>query len=268
MKYRLITAIATAAFSSAHAASTPEGFTSICTLDESCAVDSSTLVAFGNKDKFFYRTLSGNFICHGKTFGLSEKPSSDATCLTLDPAVLSSSSSSSSSGASLEQQQGVAAALPNGVYAIVSRSSGKALAIAEGSAEDGAFLVQQDFSESPHQLWQLEDLGNGYYSVTAVHSSKALEIQDYSNKDGIKLLQQPWMNGWDQHWTIQKLNGGYYRISARHSNQALDVYEMNKKDGGPVSLWTYWGGENQQWRILPIAVAQGTEQETSPPTQP
>lgn len=262
MKSRLsVLALATSALATSYAAyaAAPEGFTTICTLDESCAVESSTLVAFNNNGKFSYRTLSGNFICNGKTFRVAGKPAANSTCMTLDPAINSVASSSSSG--TVQDVAEADAKVPSGVYAIVSRSSGKALAIADGSTGDGALLVQQDFIEDPHQLWQLEDLGNGYYSLTAYHSAKALEIQDFSNRDGIKVLQQPWINGWDQHWSLQKLNGGFYRISARHSSQVLDVYELNKKHGGPVSLWTYWGGENQQWRLLPIEVAQATTAE-------
>lgn len=245
--YSSLAALAFSTFS-AHAL---DGFSTICTLDESCAVDSSTLVAFGNEKAFSYRTLSGNFVCNGKSFGINEKVDPESTCMTLDSSVLGSASSSSSSGIA-NAQKAAPGQVATGLYAIVSRSSGKALAIADGSGEDGAPLVQQDFTGASYQIWRVEDLGNGYYAITAQHSEKALDLQDFTNKDGVKLQQNPWMNSWDQHWVIQKLNGGFFRITSRQSNQALDVYEMNQKNGGPVCLWTYWGGDNQQWRLLPI----------------
>jgi hypothetical protein len=254
MRIRLFySSLAALAFSTAHA-NALDGFATICTLDESCAVDSSTLVAFGSKDTFSYRTLSGSFICNGKTFGMQGKISPESTCMTLDSSVLGSTSSSSSSGTST-YKDAVPGQIPTGLYAIVSRSSGKALAIADGSSEDGAPLVQQDFTGDAYQVWQVEDLGDGYYAITAQHSEKALDLQDFTNKDGVKLQQNPWMNSWDQHWVIQRLNGGFFRITSRQSNQALDVYEMNQMDGGPVCLWTYWGGDNQQWRLLPITAS-------------
>lgn len=266
MRIRLFSSSLAALALSAHA-NALDGFSTICTLDESCAVDSSTLVAFGSNDAFSYRTLSGNFVCNGKTFGISDKVSPESTCMTLDSSVLGSTSSSSSSGNTLNK--GAAPGqIPTGLYAIVSRSSGKALAIADGSSEDGAPLVQQDFTGASYQIWQVEDLGDGYYAITAQHSEKALDLQDFTNKDGVKLQQNPWMNSWDQHWVIQKLNGGFFRITSRQSNQALDVYEMNQMDGGPVCLWTYWGGDNQQWRLLPIptpATAAATAPATNTP---
>jgi len=236
-------------------ANPPEGFVSICTLDESCAVESSTLVAFGQQDRFSFRTLSGNFVCNGKTFGLEGKISPAATCMTLDSALLAFDSSSSSSGISV--QDPAAANIPGGTYAIVSRFSGKALAISDGSEQDGALLVQQDFRGEPHQLWRIEDLKDGFYSISAGHSHKSLDILDLNNRDGAKLQQLPWMNSWDQHWNIQPVNGGFYRITSRQSHQALDVYEMNRHDNGTVCLWTFWGGENQQWRLIPVSATTG-----------
>lgn len=251
MRIRLFfSSLAALAFTTAHAG-TAEGFTTICTLDESCAVEGSSIVAFGH-DTFSYRTLQGNFVCNGETFGITDKVSPDSTCQTLNPFVVEAPSSSSSSGA-IAQQDIAPGQVPTGLYAIVSRSSNKALAIADGSNADGAPLVQQDFMGAAHQIWQVKDLGDGYYAITAHHSEKTLDLQDFTNKDGVKLQQNPWMNSWDQHWVLQKLNGGFFRITSRLSNQALDVYEMNQKDGGPVCLWTYWGGDNQQWRLLPIS---------------
>lgn len=237
-------------------AAPPEGFVSICTLDESCAVESSTLVAFGQQDRYSFRTLSGSFVCNGKTFGIEGKVSPAATCMTLDSNLLGTASSSSSSGGSLADQ-----ALPrisSGTYAIVSRFSGKALAISAGSEDDGALLVQQDFRGEPHQLWRIEDLKDGFYSIAASHSGKSLDILDLNNRDGAKLQQLPWMNSWDQHWNIQPLNGGFFRIASRHSHQSLDVYEMNRHDGGTICLWTFWGGENQQWRLIPVSATTQT----------
>lgn len=232
-------------------ASPPEGFVSICTLDESCAVESSTLVAFGQQDRYSFRTLSGNFVCNGKTFGIEGKISPAATCMTLDSALLAIASSSSSSGISVQDQ--VVSNIPSGTYAIVSRFSGKALAISEGSEQDGALLVQQDFRGESHQLWRIEALKDGFYSLSASHSGKTLDILDLNNRDGAKLQQLPWMDSWDQHWNIQPLSGGFHRITSRQSHQSVDVYEMNRHDSGTVCLWTFWGGENQQWRLIPVS---------------
>jgi hypothetical protein len=263
MRYPIALAAAGFALTSLAHATPPEGFVSICTLDESCAVEASTLVAFGQQDRFSFRTLSGSFICNGKTFGIEGKISPSATCMTLDSNLQGTAASSSSSGATMPED--TLLNIPSGTYAIVSRSSGKALAIRAGSEQDGALLVQQDFRGEPHQLWRVEDLKDGFYSISASHSGKSLDILDINNRDGAKLQQLPWMNSWDQHWNIQALGGGFYRIASRYSHQSLDVYEMNHHDDGPICLWTFWGGENQQWRLIPVsATTQNPSQSTTP----
>jgi hypothetical protein len=60
-----VTAIATTSY----AANRPSGYTTICNEGKTCAVPASTNVAFGRADQFFYKVLSGTFVCSEATFG-------------------------------------------------------------------------------------------------------------------------------------------------------------------------------------------------------
>lgn len=51
------------------AANRPSGYTTICNENKTCAVPASTNVAFGRADQFFYKVLSGSFVCSQTTFG-------------------------------------------------------------------------------------------------------------------------------------------------------------------------------------------------------
>lgn len=258
-------AITSAAFvlAASHAYSASlEGFTTICTLDENCAVEDSTLVAFGSQQQYTYKTLSGGFICAAKTFGLSTKVVPSSTCLVLDKSLANGSVSSSSSG-TLTDDAEKAAGLASGQYAIISLSSGKALTIKDSDLDDGALLVQQDFEQQVNQIWDVKVLGNGFYSITAFHSQKALESQDSNNRDGANLQQFTWVNDWKQHWAIQPIGDGYFRINSRFNGQVVDLYEMNKKNNGEVCLWTYWGGNNQHWRFVAITDEPDAEKVTT-----
>ena len=62
-------------------------------MQENCAVESPTLIAFGSQGTYAYRTLSGHFMCDAETFGLTEAPT-DAVCLSLNSGASASSSSS------------------------------------------------------------------------------------------------------------------------------------------------------------------------------
>lgn len=238
--------------SGAAALSNPDGFSTICTLDESCSVDGSTLVAFGADGDFSYKTLSGNFLCSAPAFGLDKsKNVANATCSILDPEV-SSGIITPSSSSSAETESSAAAVQNSGLYAIVSRSSGKALTISDASDDDGARVVQQNFTQANNQIWSVTDLGNGYFSLSALHSNKALETKEWDSRDGSGLQQLTWMNSWNQQWALQDVGEGFVRIVSRTNGQVMDVYEMNNKNNGEVVLWTYWGGENQHWRLVPV----------------
>jgi pectate lyase len=47
----------------------PDGYKTICKIDEVCTVDDDTTVAFGASGKFVYKVLSGSFVCNADTFG-------------------------------------------------------------------------------------------------------------------------------------------------------------------------------------------------------
>ena len=55
--------------STAFAANRPSGFTTICNEGRTCAVSANTNVAFGRADHFFFKVLSGSFVCSSATFG-------------------------------------------------------------------------------------------------------------------------------------------------------------------------------------------------------
>lgn len=231
-------------------ASAPAGFTGLCSLDESCAVEASTFVAFGADDDFVYRTLSGNFVCTGETFNLPSSPS-NAYCLALAP----TDHSAAASNAGDQEVEPTIDQPASGTYAIVSRSSSKALSINNTALEEG-LPVQQNFEQKPHQLWSVRLLDDGYYSITALNSDLALEVMDWNTNDGAKLVQLPWINSWNQHWAIEPTGEGFVQIKSRFADKVLDVYEMNQEHNGNVRTWTYWGGDNQQWRLVKIATTK------------
>lgn len=52
----------------------PEGYVTICKINETCSVSSSTNVAFGASGKFVYKVLNGTFSCTVATFGSDPIP--------------------------------------------------------------------------------------------------------------------------------------------------------------------------------------------------
>lgn len=227
----------------------PEGFTLICTLDESCAVEKSALIAFGQNGSYVYKTLSGNFLCSASTFSSSRTtPTQNGQCYILDGAANSSAAASSLDASKTSDETPF---VTQGQYALVSRSSGKALSVLGSDSADGAPVVEADFTASPEQKWQIQLLDNGYYAITTIDTEKALESVHLDSKDGSSLQQQSWNNSRSQHWLIQPADDGFVKIISRANLQAIDTYDIGKQASDGVVLWTYWGGENQQWKLVP-----------------
>lgn len=97
MRYVLLGLLAAASIGSAQAANRPAGYVTICTEGKTCSVPASTNVAFGRADKFFYKVLSGTFVCSEATFGGRIDGGVDECSV---PIGTSSSSASSSAGSS------------------------------------------------------------------------------------------------------------------------------------------------------------------------
>lgn len=52
----------------------PDGYKTICKVDQACVVDANTTVAFGASGQFVYKVLSGSFVCGVDTFGADPIP--------------------------------------------------------------------------------------------------------------------------------------------------------------------------------------------------
>lgn len=52
----------------------PDGYKTICKIDQACVVDANTTVAFGASGQFVYKVLSGSFVCGVATFGADPIP--------------------------------------------------------------------------------------------------------------------------------------------------------------------------------------------------
>jgi len=68
-RYLLLALGLSAITSSAFAANRPSGYTTICHDGQTCSVSAGTNVAFGRADHFFFKVLSGSFVCSEATFG-------------------------------------------------------------------------------------------------------------------------------------------------------------------------------------------------------
>jgi endoglucanase len=138
--------------------------------------------------------------------------------------------------------------VPNGLYKIVARHSGKVLEVAGLGRNDGANVQQWGYWWGESQRWTLTHLGNNQYTILGAQSGKALDVSGGNTGTGTNVQIWTPTGGANQKWTITSAGGGYYRLTPTHaSSMCLDVKEYSSNDQANVQIWTYLGGYNQQW---------------------
>lgn len=135
--------------------------------------------------------------------------------------------------------------IEDGRYVITNRSSGLVMQVQGGSSNDGADVIQDGYSESLHQQWDIHYLGDGYYSVRPAHSGKSLDVYEWISEGGADARQWQYLEGDNQKWSLTDVGSGFYRITSLFSGNALEG-EGNGSQSN-VGLWPYSGATSQQW---------------------
>ncbi|GAA5157219.1 pectate lyase [Viridibacterium curvum] len=147
----------------ASAANRPAGYVTLCTENKTCSVATSTNVAFGRADVFFYKTLVGSFVCNEATFGgrtaggvnecsvpsgTSSSSASSSSKSSSSVSSVSSSSVSSSVSSSISSSSSSYSTSTSGGYVLTNvAASGVATAIsAAASSQSATAAVDGNFS--------------------------------------------------------------------------------------------------------------------------
>lgn len=133
-------------------------------------------------------------------------------------------------------------------YKIVNRSSGKVLAVAGNSSDDGAAIVQQADTGVASQRWRVVQDGD-YVQLVNTGSNRALDVPGFSTTQGTQLVQWTVNGGENQQWTLGTANDGYKTLVNRHSGYLADVSGASGAQDAPVVQWPSNGGANQQWHL-------------------
>ncbi len=142
-----------------------------------------------------------------------------------------------------------AAALQNGTYVLKNSHSGKAMDVTDGSANNGASIIQWDYWGGANQQWDITNTGNGKYSIISTASKKALEVYNFGTNDGDDLVQWDYWGGPAQLWNLDALSNGNYGLINEHSGKAAEVYNFDTENGGNIVQYNYWAGGPQQWTL-------------------
>ena len=156
-------------------------------------------------------------------------------------------------------------------YMLVSRHSGKAVDILNGSTGDGAAVVQWSRTGGTSQQFQLISDGGGYYRIKARHSGKVLDVRGAAKGDNVQVIQWPDKKSVNQQWKLVSSDTGYVRLVSRNSGKALDVTGWSTADGAALGQYTDRNTTNQQWSLVKVGGDAGpapTASAASPTASP
>ncbi len=155
----------------------------------------------------------------------------------------------------------------NGVYSVLSLTSGKAVEVADASTANGGIIRQWDANGSAAQRWSVLSYGGSSYTLINDASGKAIDTPS-ANAQSQVLLQSYAVNGTlAQRWTITAQAGTAQlnKLVAEHrsdlsdgtvtlhtalsASMALDVAAGSRSDGALVRLWSANGTTAQRWSV-------------------
>lgn len=132
----------------------------------------------------------------------------------------------------------------------ITKHSGLALEISNGSLEAGAHLIQSRWHGGNSQLFRLGPLIDGRYRpIVCAHSNMVLSVADESMQDRAHIIQLPWENKLNQQFLIENLPDESLRLTARHSGKVLDVEWADLQPGAHLIQFYWHGGNNQKFMI-------------------
>jgi len=149
--------------------------------------------------------------------------------------------------------------LPDGVYQIKVRGSGKFLQPSGGSTAAGTAIVQAPAATGDLQKWKIENLGGSDFRVTNVASGLRLEVNGGSSSIGAKIDQYTGNTGANQKWHITRTDSAWWRfINVGTMQKAMIVQSASTADNAALVLGTFSYAPTQEYELVPVnGVAAG-----------
>jgi len=148
-------------------------------------------------------------------------------------------------------------------YVLVSRKSGLALDVKNGSTSDGAALVQTTRTDATSQQFRFVPAGSGYYALQNRGSGKVLSVSGGSTSDGAAIVQSTDTSATSQQFSLVD-QSDYVRLVNRKSSKVAEVDGASKTSGAAIVQGTDAKSYHQQWQL--VKVGSGGTTPTSSPT--
>jgi hypothetical protein len=140
-------------------------------------------------------------------------------------------------------------------YALVAKSSKKAMSIANASTIAGAYAVQWMYSNALNQQWKIVKADSNSYNLTNKLSDLNLDTRWGALTEGARLTQ--WGKSAiaaTQKWQLTLMPDGFYKVINKGSGRALSVSGGSAAltDGTLLIQSTYAAQTSQQWSITEV----------------
>ncbi len=146
-------------------------------------------------------------------------------------------------------------------YALVAKSSKKAMSIANSSTVAGAYAVQWMYLNALNQKWKIAPADSNSYNLTSRLSNLNLDTRWGATTEGARLMQ--WgqsATAATQKWQLTLMPDGFYKVINKGSGRALSISGGSTviADGGMLIQSTYAGQTSQQWSITEVPCTSTT----------
>ena len=145
----------------------------------------------------------------------------------------------------------------DGFYKITAMHTGKSLTAKNNSIQEGAEVVQADYTGNNSQKWILRDSHkNGWVISPLANPSLAITIQG-SIQNGSKMILSNTRDNSNQMYYIYNLNNSektkenstYEVLVGADSNKGLEVSGSNKNNNATVDIWNYGNAAAQKFKF-------------------
>lgn len=139
--------------------------------------------------------------------------------------------------------------LLNHFYMIQNKNSGKYLELKDASEEDGAEIIQSDYTGQKAQYFKLFEL-NGDYRISPVVSGKCFDIKNAAPTENLQVYQWSCYSEEPQQFEIVPHgNEGYFQIRLVKTGMCLGIKDQSAENGATLQQEFFRNRASQLWKF-------------------
>jgi hypothetical protein len=141
--------------------------------------------------------------------------------------------------------------VPNGLYTLRARHSGKCLDVRDRKVENSSMLQQWQCSGESNQTFRVERANQNYFTLKGLASGRCVSVQGVGYDNGVPMVLWDCHNGPDQLVQFFPSADGSYSVRFSHSDKCMDVQFYDSENGRDVHQWECTRNADQDWKLVP-----------------